>query len=93
MSSLRKHDTYRHTDFARSERIFDDAGLWYFRTREGGDVGPFRYESEALQMLENFITDIQAREAAAAKPQKLQIRRNAIASIAGQAMTPAGLGH
>lgn len=93
MSSLRKQDDSTNTDFARSERIFDDDGLWYFRTREGGDIGPFRYESEAQQMLEKFITEIKAKEAAAAKPQKLQIRRNAIASPLGQTLTPAGLGH
>ena len=93
MSSLRKHDSFTHTPFARSERIFDEKGLWYFRTREGGQVGPFRYESEARQMLENFISEIQAKEAETAKPQKLHLRRSAIASIAEQIMTPAGLGH
>ena len=93
MSSLRKHDSFTHTSFARSERIFDDSGLWYFRTREGGQVGPFRYESEARQMLERFISDIQAKEAEAAKPQKLHLRRNAIASIAEHIMSPAGIGH
>ncbi len=93
MSSLRKQDSLTHTSYARSERIFDDSGLWYFRTREGGQVGPFRYESEARQMLASFISDIQSKEAEAARSQKLHLRRNAIASIAEQIMTPAGFGH
>ena len=28
----------------RSERLFTHSGMWYFRTREGKDVGPFRYK-------------------------------------------------
>ena len=93
MSSLRKQDTLIHHSFTRSERVFVDNGLWYFRTREGGQVGPFRYESEARQMLQSFINDIQAKETEEAKSQKLHLRRNAIASIANQIMTPVGLGH
>lgn len=38
----------------RSERFFTMSGLWYFRTREGKDVGPFRYRSEAETMLHRF---------------------------------------
>lgn len=32
----------------RRERVFDRAGHWYFRTREGIDVGPYasRFEAE-----------------------------------------------
>jgi hypothetical protein len=32
----------------RRERVFDRAGRWYFRTREGIDVGPYasRFEAE-----------------------------------------------
>lgn len=91
MSSLRKQDRFTHKSFTRSDRIFDNGGLWYFHTREGSHIGPFRYESEAQQMLASFINDIQAREEVA-KPQKLHLRRNAIASIAKRIMTPAGLG-
>ncbi len=93
MSSLRKNDSVTLSDFARSERIFDENGLWYFRTREGGQVGPFRYESEARQMLDSFVSEIKAKEAESAKPQKLHLRRNAIATIAEQVMTPAGFSH
>lgn len=93
MSSLRKQDRSGDMAFNRTERIFDNGGLWYFRTREGGNIGPFRYESEARQMLSNFISDIQMRERMAAQPEKLHLRRNAIASITEQIMTPASMGH
>lgn len=93
MSSLRKQDRSGNMVFNRSERIFDAGGLWYFRTREAGNIGPFRYESEARQMLSNFISELQAKESAAAQTEKLHLRRNAIASIAGQVMTPVGVGH
>ena len=60
MTSLRKADQPDHMFFYRSERVFSVAGLWYFKTREGQDIGPFRYESEARQMLAQFISDLQA---------------------------------
>jgi ABC-type ATPase with predicted acetyltransferase domain len=58
-------------DHLRTERLFNDAGLWYFRTREGNDVGPFRYRCEAETMLGRFLQDIQERQQqsmASAKP-------------------------
>ena len=62
MTSLRKDDQSPGSFPFRSERIFDDSGLWYFKTREGQSVGPFRYETEARQMLDNFIGSIQDKE-------------------------------
>lgn len=91
MSSLRKQDRSNDLVFDRTERIFDNGGLWYFRTREGGNVGPFRYESEARQMLSNFISELQARERSAAKPEKLHLRRCAIATITGRVMSPVSM--
>ncbi|MDX1490080.1 MAG: DUF6316 family protein [Pseudohongiellaceae bacterium] len=73
MTSLRKDDRSPGSLPSRSERVFNETGLWYFRTREGQAMGPFRYESEARQMLDVFIKNIQAKEqqaaAAAVKPQ------------------------
>jgi ABC-type ATPase with predicted acetyltransferase domain len=46
-------------DFARTDRIFNRTGLWYFRTREGNDVGPFRYKDEAELMLTKFVQELQ----------------------------------
>lgn len=48
----------RAIDFCRSDRLFDRGGLWYFRTREGNDVGPFRYRDEAELMLTKFIQEL-----------------------------------
>lgn len=83
MTSLRKQDRSDRVIPERTERVFDNGGLWYFRTREGSSIGPFRYKSEALQMLQNFIRDIQTAEAAAAKSSKPHFRLNAIARNVG----------
>ena len=34
--------------------------LWYFRTRDGDDVGPFRYRSEAENNLDRFMHQLEA---------------------------------
>ena len=44
----------------RSDRIFSEQDLWYFKTREGDKVGPFRYRSEAQSNLENFMEQLKA---------------------------------
>jgi len=62
MTSLRIDDQSKGSFHYRSERVFDEQGLWYFRTREGENLGPFRYETEARQMLNNFINDIHVKK-------------------------------
>jgi hypothetical protein len=74
MTSLRKQDRSDRVIPQRTERVFDNGGLWYFRTREGSNIGPFRYQSEARQMLEKFIKDILAAEAATARARKPHFR-------------------
>lgn len=66
MTSLRKNDVNNNSPVYRSERIFESAGLWYIKTRENADMGPFRYESEAQQMLTQYVADAQAAEIQAA---------------------------
>ena len=83
MTSLRKQDKSDRVIPERTERVFDKGGLWYFRTREGGNIGPFRYQSEARQMLQNFISNIQAAERAASSASKPHFRLNAIARNVG----------
>ena len=39
-------------------RLFTRTGMWYFRTREGKDVGPFRYKDEAELMLTRFVEEL-----------------------------------
>ena len=42
----------------RTERFYSDNELWYFRTREQAEVGPFRYRSEAQSSLEMFLRNL-----------------------------------
>lgn len=39
----------------RTNRMVEVGGVWYFKTREMGLVGPFRDELEAFTQLEAFI--------------------------------------
>ncbi|MES3006351.1 MAG: DUF6316 family protein [Pseudomonadota bacterium] len=82
MANLRKSDRTEQRVPDRSERVFNKVGLWYFRTREGTNVGPFRYESEARQMLAQFIRDMMTTEAQTAlRTPKPHFRLSAIAEI------------
>ncbi|MGM0633415.1 MAG: DUF6316 family protein [Pseudomonadota bacterium] len=54
------NDPVRHSDaqpesHTRTDRLFLKSGLWYFRTREGDPVGPFRYRDEAEAMMARFL--------------------------------------
>jgi Domain of unknown function (DUF6316) len=42
----RKDDSSKHARF-RSNRMFEQEGQWFFRTREEDDQGPFDDELEA----------------------------------------------
>ena len=42
----------------RSERLYSSDELWYFRTREDEQVGPFRYRCEAQSSLERFLSEL-----------------------------------
>jgi hypothetical protein len=35
--------------------MFSEQDLWYFKVREGDEVGPFRYRCEAESNLNHFI--------------------------------------
>jgi hypothetical protein len=45
------------TDFMpqRTDRLFFQGGYWYFRTREGMDIGPFDNRGEAAVGVRGFI--------------------------------------
>ena len=43
---------------ARSERLFSEQDLWYFKVREGDEVGPFRYRCEAENNLDHFMAGL-----------------------------------
>lgn len=47
----------------RSRRYFEQQGYWYFRTREGMDIGPFDTQQSAEEGVNGFIGFLlQARE-------------------------------
>lgn len=63
------------TSHERSDRLFSMSGLWYFRTREGKDVGPFRYRCEAEAMLTRFIDETsRLQQQSSMMPHKLHFR-------------------
>lgn len=55
MPASREQDELLLSTPNRQERVFSQHELWYFHTREGGDVGPFRYRSEAESNLDRFL--------------------------------------
>lgn len=59
MSEYRRQDRSVTPAASRSERIFSEQNLWYFKTREGDEVGPFRYKSEAQSNLERFMQQLE----------------------------------
>jgi hypothetical protein len=50
----RRTDIARHGS-ARSRRMYEEGGNWYFNTREGTVIGPFADELEAYTQLEVYI--------------------------------------
>ena len=50
----RNGDTNTKTYF-RSERLIEEAGQWFFCTREGKLEGPFDDRVEALIKLDNYV--------------------------------------
>jgi len=57
-SNTRQHDDSSSPPPSRSERVFAQEDLWYFRIREGENIGPFRYKSEAESNLDQFMTHL-----------------------------------
>jgi len=58
MPDNRRKDSSQTPAPDRSERIFSEQDLWYFKIREGDEVGPFRYRSEAQSNLERFMEQL-----------------------------------
>ena len=61
MTQTRYQDIPSSNPPARSERVYSDQELWYFRTREGTAIGPFRYRSEAESNLDRFTAELMER--------------------------------
>ena len=58
MTESRQQDLPGDIPPERTDRVFSEQNLGYFRTREGNTVGPFRYRSEAENNLDRFMTDL-----------------------------------
>lgn len=58
MSNSRQQDKSKSSTPDRSERIFSQQDLWYFKIREGDEIGPFRYRSEAQSNLDCFMEQL-----------------------------------
>ena len=61
MTASRQQDIPDSSTQNRTERVFSENDLWYFKTREGDNVGPFRYRSEAESNLDRFMTQLKKR--------------------------------
>jgi hypothetical protein len=61
MSQSSNNDHSASSAAERTESVFCQKDLWYFRTREGKEIGPFRYQSEAQSNLDRFLADLKAR--------------------------------
>jgi hypothetical protein len=61
MAENRHKDDSQESAPDLSEQLFSEQDLWYFKTREGDQVGPFRYRSEAQSNLESFMEELKAK--------------------------------
>ncbi len=55
MSNHRRDDSPTITYHHRNERVFEQAGKWYFRTREGVVEGPFENRVGASHRISAYI--------------------------------------
>jgi len=58
MTSTRSKDLSITQAPPRTERLYSSDELWYFRTREDDQIGPFRYRCEAQSSLERFLSEL-----------------------------------
>lgn len=77
---MRATDRNSSADHSRSDRLFHQSGLWYFKTREGKDVGPFRYRDEAELMLTRFVRELAEQQQKALSSIKPHFRISALMS-------------
>lgn len=59
MTDSRQQDQLTSSTPDRSDRVFSEQDLWYFKIREGEDIGPFRYRSEAESNLDHFLQQLE----------------------------------
>jgi len=85
MNSLRNDDL----SATAQDQIYSISGMWYFRADDGKDIGPFRYECEARQMLDRLTMEQAAQQQQGLlHPGKLHFRVNPARTSSG--FVPAG---
>jgi hypothetical protein len=52
---MKRNDSKNNQAFFRTTRVFKKDSSWYFKTREGDTVGPFRDELEVSTQMEIYI--------------------------------------
>ena len=57
---MQRKDDKRQQAHFRTHRMFREDGAWYFKTREGGAIGPFADELTAATQLEIYIRMLDA---------------------------------
>ena len=60
MSSSRPQEMSMSSALNSSDQIYCQQDLWYFKNREGDEIGPFRYRSEAQSNLQRFMEQLEA---------------------------------
>lgn len=63
MSRRNRNSDYSAYGFEQTVRFYTESGLWYFNTREGTQIGPFRYRTEAEAMLHRFLDKVTVEDA------------------------------
>ena len=58
MTDPQEKDLSLSEDPALNYRVFTQQDVWYFETREGQIIGPFRYRSEAENNLDHFMANL-----------------------------------
>ena len=58
MSEKHQLDSSRQETQPSPEQVYSVQNLWYFRTRDGQTIGPFRFRSEAESNLDRFLADL-----------------------------------
>lgn len=53
-SNTRNEESTKPDTGARSDRLYQDKGRWFFKTREGMNVGPFQKKNDAQYALLYF---------------------------------------
>jgi hypothetical protein len=57
---MQRKDDKRQEAHFRTNRMFQENGAWYFKTRDDGAIGPFEDELTASTQLEVYIRNMES---------------------------------